>query len=127
MATSVRAHPQRLPETERNRDAPYPARAHRGGLSHLLGQARRLHQAAHHGERHMKRTGNEVPYTREERPAAESSAQLRVRIPGWGVDLNATDRPSVPRLQPQPDPAGLASPGFPPRQQETWPRERSIE
>ena len=67
-----------------------------------------------------------VPYTSGGRPRAESSDQLRARIPGWGVDLDPHDRPSVPRLQLDPGRSG-AHWDFPERQPERWPRERSIE
>ena len=67
-----------------------------------------------------------TPYTSERRPPAESVEQLRARIPGWGVDLDPKDRPSVPRLQFDPQATG-ASWTFPQRQPEEWPRERSIE
>jgi hypothetical protein len=67
-----------------------------------------------------------MPYTAQKPPLAESSDQLRARIPGWGVDLDPADRPSVPRMQ-----LDLAHTGahweFPERQPERWPRERSIE
>jgi hypothetical protein len=67
-----------------------------------------------------------MAYTREKPPLAESSEQLRARIPGWGVDLDPKDRPSVPKLQYRPDATG-AHWDFPERQPEKWPRERSIE
>jgi hypothetical protein len=67
-----------------------------------------------------------MAYTPEKPPLAESSEQLRARIPGWGVDLDPKDRPSVPKLQYQPDMTG-ARWDFPERQPEKWPRERSIE
>jgi hypothetical protein len=67
-----------------------------------------------------------MAYTPEKPPIAESSEQLRARIPGWGVDLDPKDRPSVPKLQYQPDKTG-ARWDFPDRQPEKWPRERSIE
>jgi hypothetical protein len=68
-----------------------------------------------------------MAYTPEKPPLAESSDQLRARIPGWGVDLDPRDRPSVPReLQPDPGRTG-AHWEFPERQEEKWPRERSIE
>jgi hypothetical protein len=67
-----------------------------------------------------------MAYTPQKPPLAESSDQLRARIPGWGVDLNPTDRPSVPKLQFQEDLTG-ARWDFPERQPEKWPRERSIE
>ena len=38
-----------------------------------------------------------MPYTAEKPPLAETSDQLRARIPGWGADLDPADRPSVPR------------------------------
>jgi hypothetical protein len=61
------------------------------------------------------------------KPAARPSAdELRARIPGWGVDLDPRDRPSVPRLQPKDDRTG-AHWDFPERQPELQPRERSIE
>jgi hypothetical protein len=60
------------------------------------------------------------------RPATETADQLRARIPGWGVDLDPQDRPSVPKLQFQDDLSG-AHWEFPDRQPEKWPRERSIE
>ena len=65
-------------------------------------------------------------YTPEKPPLAESSDDLRARIPGWGVDLDPKDRPSVPRLQFDPNLSG-AHWDFPERQPETWPRERSVE
>ena len=65
-------------------------------------------------------------YTPDKPPLAETSEQLRARIPGWGADLDPKDRPSVPRLQFQQDLTG-AHWDLPERQPETWPRERSIE
>jgi hypothetical protein len=67
-----------------------------------------------------------MAYTPEKPPLPESSEQLRARIPGWGVDLDPKDRPSVPKLQYRPDSTG-ARWHFPERQPEKWPRERSIE
>jgi hypothetical protein len=67
-----------------------------------------------------------VAYTPEKPPLAESSEQLRARIPGWGADLDPKDRPSVPKLQYRPDATG-ARWEFPERQPEKFPRERSIE
>ncbi|MCV7029940.1 hypothetical protein [Mycobacterium sherrisii] len=61
-----------------------------------------------------------------EGPARPSSDELRERIPGWGVDLNPADRPSVPKLKYDPAATG-AHWDFPERQDEKWPRERSIE
>jgi hypothetical protein len=65
-------------------------------------------------------------YTADKPPLAESSEQLRARIPGWGVDLDPADRPSVPRERFDPGATG-AHWRFPDRQPEQWPRERSIE
>ncbi len=65
-------------------------------------------------------------YTPDKPPLAETSDQLRARIPGWGADLDPKDRPSVPRLQFHEDRTG-AHWDFPERQPEKWPRERSIE
>jgi hypothetical protein len=67
-----------------------------------------------------------MAYTPEKPPLAESSEQLRRRIPGWGVDLDPKDRPSVPKLQFRPDLTGARG-EFPERQPEHRPRERSIE
>jgi hypothetical protein len=67
-----------------------------------------------------------VAYTAAKPPLAESSDELRARIPGWGVDLDPKDRPSVPRERFDPGATG-AHWDFPERQPEKWPRERSIE
>ncbi len=67
-----------------------------------------------------------MAYTRDKPSLPESIDQLRARIPGWGVDRNPPDRPSVPRLQFNPELTG-AHWDFPERQQEKQPRERSIE
>ncbi len=67
-----------------------------------------------------------MAYTPHKPPLAEPIEQLRARIPGWGVDLDPKDRPSVPKLQFQDDLSG-AHWEFPERQPEKWPRERSIE
>jgi threonine dehydrogenase-like Zn-dependent dehydrogenase len=98
-------------------------------------QARRLHQAAHRPERrlgkgHTMASTPPVPppaaYTPQPRPQRETPDQLRARIPGWGVDLDPADRPSVPRLQRHEDLTG-ARWDFPERQPETFRRERSVE
>jgi hypothetical protein len=67
-----------------------------------------------------------MPYRPEKPPLAESSEQLRQRIPGWGVDLDPKDRPAYPRERFDPAASG-AHWDFPERQEERWPRERSIE
>ena len=67
-----------------------------------------------------------MPYTPHKPPLAETSDELRARIPGWGADLDPRDRPSVPRLQFDPNLTG-AHWEFPDRQPEKWPRERSVE
>nr|WP_307787150.1 hypothetical protein [Mycolicibacterium mengxianglii] len=64
-------------------------------------------------------------YTSEHPPVPDSDS-LRARIPGWGVDLDPADRPSVPRLKFDPAATG-AHWDFPDRQPEKFPRERSIE
>jgi hypothetical protein len=66
-----------------------------------------------------------MPYTPERPRLAETSDDLRARIPGWGVDLNPKDRPSVPRERF--DLMAGARWDFPERQPEKWPRERSVE
>jgi hypothetical protein len=60
------------------------------------------------------------------RVATPSSDELRRRIPGWGVDLDPADRPSVPRLD-RNLPATGAHWTFPERQEGGQDRERSIE
>ncbi|WP_089155528.1 hypothetical protein [Micromonospora sp. NBS 11-29] len=67
-----------------------------------------------------------MPYTPDKPKLAESSDELRARIPGWGADLDPADRPSVPKEQFDPNLSG-AHWEFPERQPEKWPRERSIE
>ncbi|HEX8344536.1 MAG TPA: hypothetical protein VF657_07285 [Actinoplanes sp.] len=67
-----------------------------------------------------------MAYTADKPKLAESSDELRARIPGWGVDLDPKDRPSVPKEKFDPDLNG-ARWEFPERQPEKWPRERSIE
>jgi hypothetical protein len=66
-----------------------------------------------------------MPYTANKPALPETAEQLRARIPGWGVDSDPTDRPSVPREQP-----GIKTGAhwdFPERQPEKRPRERSVE
>ena len=67
-----------------------------------------------------------MPYTANQPPRPETSEELRARIPGWGVDLDPKDRPSVPKLAFREDLTG-AHGEFPDRQPELVPRERSIE
>jgi hypothetical protein len=67
-----------------------------------------------------------MPYTAAKPPPAHSAEELRARIPGWGVDLDPRDRPSVPRERFDPNLNG-AHWEFPERQPERWPRERSVE
>jgi hypothetical protein len=67
-----------------------------------------------------------MTYTPDKPRLAESSDELRARIPGWGADLDVADRPSVPRERLDPTLSG-AHWEQPERQPETWPRERSVE
>ena len=67
-----------------------------------------------------------MTYTPDKPALAPSSDELRARIPGWGADADPKDRPSVPRLQFDPDLNG-AHWELPEQQPEKWPRERSIE
>src|SRR5689334_1297460 len=67
-----------------------------------------------------------MAYTPDKPKLAESSDELRARIPGWGADLNPADRPAVPQEVFDPE-FGGAHWEFPERQPEKWPRERSIE
>ncbi|MDG4825360.1 hypothetical protein O7635_26235 [Asanoa sp. WMMD1127] len=64
-----------------------------------------------------------MAYTPDKPKLAESSDELRARIPGWGVDLDPSDRPSVPQERFDP----IARWEFPERQPERRPRERSVE
>lgn len=66
-----------------------------------------------------------MPYTADKPKPKETSEQLRARIPGWGADLDPKDRPSVPRERT--DLVTGAHWEFPERQEEEWPRERSVE
>ncbi len=68
-----------------------------------------------------------MAYTAGKPPLAASSDELRARIPGWGVDLDPKDRPSVPRERLVDPRENGAHWDFPERQPETWPRERSVE
>lgn len=68
-----------------------------------------------------------MAYTAEKPAIAASSDELRARIPGWGVDLDPRDRPSVPRERRVDPRENGAHWDFPERQVEAWPRERSIE
>jgi hypothetical protein len=67
-----------------------------------------------------------MAYTADKPPLAVPISELRARIPGWGADLDPKDRPAVPREQFDPGRSG-AHWDFPERQEEKWPRERSIE
>lgn len=67
-----------------------------------------------------------MAYTAEKPKIAHDTAELRSRIPGWGVDLNPKDRPAVPKEKFNPGGTG-AHWDFPERQPERWPRERSPE
>ncbi len=65
-----------------------------------------------------------MPYTSEKPKLARSSDELRATIPGWGADLDPKNRPAFPREQRLETGAHW---DFPERQEEKWPRERSIE
>ncbi|MCW2805434.1 MAG: hypothetical protein QOF52_3432 [Propionibacteriaceae bacterium] len=65
-----------------------------------------------------------MPYTADKPKISFSTDELRAKIPGWGVDLDPRDRPSVPRERFEPTGAHW---DFPERQEEKWPRERSVE
>lgn len=66
-----------------------------------------------------------MPYTADRPRPRPTPEELRAKIPGWGVDLDPKDRPSFPREQ-RGIPTG-AHWDFPERQEEKWPRERSVE
>ena len=65
-------------------------------------------------------------YTKDKPPLPETVDELRARIPGWGVDRDPADRPSVPRLQYDPGRTG-AHWDRPDQQPHSEGRERSIE
>ncbi len=67
-----------------------------------------------------------MPYTAGTPHPVVDAEALRARIPGWGADLHPEDRPAVPRERFDPGLSG-AHWDFPDRQQEKYPRERSIE
>jgi hypothetical protein len=66
-----------------------------------------------------------MPYTADRPQRRSTNDELRARIPGWGADLDPKDRPAVPRERM--DLVSGAHWVFPERQEEKWPRERSIE
>jgi len=66
------------------------------------------------------------PYTANKPRQTPSNVELRQRIPGWGADLDPTNRPSVPRERFDRAMSG-AHWDYPEQQPEIWPRERSIE
>ena len=66
-----------------------------------------------------------MPYTADKPPLPSTPEELRARIPGWGTDLDPADRPAVPR-EVRDLPTG-AHWDLPEQQEETRPRERSIE
>jgi hypothetical protein len=68
-----------------------------------------------------------MTYTPDKPPLAPPVEELRARIPGWGVDLDPKDRPSVPRERLVDPRENGAHWEFPERQPEKWPRERSVE
>lgn len=66
-----------------------------------------------------------MPYTANKPGPTPNPAELRARIPGWGADLDAADRPAFPREQP-----GIATGAhweLPEQQNAHGPRERSVE
>jgi len=65
-----------------------------------------------------------VAYTREKPRLTRPVEELRRTIPGWGVDLDPNDRPSVPKEKFEDTGAHW---DFPERQPERWPREKSTE
>jgi hypothetical protein len=66
-----------------------------------------------------------MPYTADKHERRPSRDELRARIPGWGADLDPADRPAVPRERHDLETGAHWT--FPERQEEKWPRERSIE
>jgi len=65
-----------------------------------------------------------VAYTREKPRLTRPVEELRRTVPGWGVDLDPNDRPSVPKEKMEETGAHW---DFPERQPERRPREKSTE
>lgn len=65
-----------------------------------------------------------MPYTSAPHDQPVNADELRARIPGWGADLDPSNRPSVPRERHEPTGAHWT---LPEQQPELVPRERSIE
>ena len=65
-----------------------------------------------------------MAYTREKPRLTPAVEELRRTIPGWGVDLDPNNRPSVPKEKFEHTGAHW---DFPERQPERWPREKSTE
>jgi hypothetical protein len=65
-----------------------------------------------------------VAYTREKPHLTPPVEELRRTIPGWGVDLDRSNRPSVPKEKFEETGAHW---DVPERQPENWPREKSTE
>jgi hypothetical protein len=68
----------------------------------------------------------ERPYVDTQPARARTAEELRAAIPGWGADLDAADRPSVPRERFDLPPTG-AHWEFPAQQPHEGYREKSIE
>lgn len=67
-----------------------------------------------------------MPYVAEKPRLTPSTNELRSRIPGWGVDLDPSNRPAVPKEKFNPQGTG-AHWDFPECQPARWRRERSPE
>jgi hypothetical protein len=67
-----------------------------------------------------------MAYTAEKPRLIRTTSELREQIPGWGVDLDRSVRPAVPKENFRPDETG-AHWDFPVRQVERFARERSTE
>ncbi|WP_203582099.1 hypothetical protein [Microbacterium hibisci] len=66
-----------------------------------------------------------MPYTADKPGSTPSAEELRARIPGWGADLAAADRPAFPREQPGIETGARWD--LPEQQQASGPREKSVE
>ena len=68
-----------------------------------------------------------MPYVASDHTKKYDPEALRQRIPGWGADSDPADRPSHPREKLQ-DPEDVGAHWtFPPRQEPSGSRERSVE
>ena len=91
VAPPARAHQERSPAAQRARHPPLPARAHRRGLPHVLGQVGRDHQAP---RRHLRRLGaTPCPTPRTSPPPSRPATSCAPASPaGAPISIRPTAR-----------------------------------